>query len=235
MNAHFAPSISRRVACLRLVLGLLVVLIAVPWLRAGDIVTSSTTADRTVVVDRTSHGSIRHVNTDVVRSVEVHHDDGIPRHGFHVHQDVETDLHFLYPWNDFAFGLRCDALPLGYLTLRVGATTYYYSGGIYYQLASGGYVEVYPPAGAVVPQPPDGAIEIADNGQTYYYAGGAFYIQQPDFTYAVAPTPIGVVVPELPPGAIQVSVNGTPAYQFNGTYYEPTFVNGVTQYETVKP
>jgi hypothetical protein len=52
-------------------------------------------------------------------------------------------------------------------------------------------------------------------------------LKQPDGTYA-----IGAVVPELPPGAAQASINGTVAYQFNGIYYEPTFVNGVTQYET---
>ena len=148
---------------------------------------------------------------------------------------MEVSIHFLQPWDDFAFGQRHDALPLGFLTLRVGAISYCYSGGIYYQPASGGYVEVYPPVGAVIPQPPDGAVEIIAGDLTYYYAGGAFYVQQPDGTCAIAPTPIGVVVPELPPGAIQVSVNGTLAYQFNGICYEPTFVNGVTQYESIKP
>ena len=87
----------------------------------------------------------------------------------------------------------------------------------------------------MIPQPPDGAIEIDAGGQAYFYAGGAFYTQQPDGTYAIAPTPLGVVVPELPPGAIQVSVNGTVAYQFNGIYYEPVFADGVTQYQTFMP
>lgn len=227
MNVRSASPISRRHACLSLMPGLLAVLIAVPWLRAGDVVRSRTTTDRTVVVDRSRHGSIRHVDTDVVnRSGEVHH---------HSHQAVEADIHFLQPWDDFSYGLRCDALPLGYLTLRVGAVPYCYSDGIFYQSVSGGYVEVYPPVGAVIPQLPDGTTEVIDNGQTYYYAGGAFYVQQPDFTYAVAPDPIGVIVPELPPGAVQVTVNGSPAYQINGNYYEPTFVDGVTQYETFKP
>ena len=112
---------------------------------------------------------------------------------------------------------------------------YYYYDGIYYQPGEGGYDEVYPPVGAAVPQPPDGAIEVDAGGVTYYYAGGAFYLQQPDGSYAIAPTPIGVVVPELPPGAVPVSVNGTIAYQFNGIYYEPIFVNGVTQYQTFLP
>ncbi|MGA2605524.1 MAG: DUF6515 family protein, partial [Verrucomicrobiia bacterium] len=98
----------------------------------------------------------------------------------------------------------------------------------------GSYQEVYPPVGADIPQPPDGAIEIDAGGLTYYYAGGAFYVQQ-DNGFVVASTPIGVTVPDLPPGAIQVSVNGNLAYQFNGVYYQPMFVDGVTQYQTFLP
>jgi hypothetical protein len=152
-----------------------------------------------------------------------------------VHHDVDVDIHRRHFWNDFAFGHRIGALPLGFLSLQIGGAPYYYYDGVYYQPADNGYQEVFPPVGAAVPQPPDGAIEIAAGGQTYYYAGGAFYLEQPDGSYAIAPTPIGVVVPELPPGAIQVSVKGTVAYQFNGIYYEPVFVDGVTQYETFMP
>jgi hypothetical protein len=148
---------------------------------------------------------------------------------------VDVDVHRPHFWNDFVFGRHLPRLPLGFLTLRIGGTPYYYNDGIYYQPADGGYQEVYPPVGAAVPEPPEGAIEIYSGGQTYYYAGGAFYLQQPDGTYAIAPTPLGVVVPELPPGANQVSVNGGVAYQFNRIYYEPVFVNGLTQYETFQP
>ena len=94
--------------------------------------------------------------------------------------------------------------------------------------------EVYPPVGADVPEPPDGAVEIDAGGQTYYYAGGAFYVQQ-DGGYVVAPTPLGVTVPAIPPGAVQVAINGGIAYQFNGIYYRPVFVDGVTQYTTFMP
>ncbi len=235
MNARLAPFISRRNAGPSFVVGVLTALLVAPWLRAEDFDKSRTTDDRTVVVDRSHHGSIRHVDTHVVhRSVEVRHDD-FPGQRIHIHQDVEVNVHFMEPWNDFVPGKRHDAPPLGFLTLRVGAVSYCYSGGIYYQRDANGYAEVYPPVGAVIPQAPDGAMEIIAGDQTYYYAGGAFYVQQPDGACTVAPTPIGVVVPELPPGAVQVSINGTPAYQFNGIYYEPNFVNGVTQYETIKP
>jgi len=116
----------------------------------------------------------------------------------------------------------------------VNGSPYYYDDGLYYQQADNGYQEVYPPVGADVPQPPDGAIVVEAGNQTYYYAGGAFYVQQ-DGGYVVAPAPIGVAVPELPPGAMQVAVNGGAAYQFNGIYYRPEFVDGVTQYITFLP
>jgi hypothetical protein len=262
MNNCIAHFISRRKTGIVIAVGLPVLLIAV-WLRAAEHASAphaaaarpAAIAARPVAVDRSSHGSIRHVETHVVqRPVEVRHEPahavevrhepaqrvevrhGVePRHDLLVHRDVEADIHGRHPWHDFAFGRRLGVLPFGFLSLEIGGLPYFYSDGIYYQPADGGYQEVYPPVGAAIPQPPDGAIAIDAGGQTYYYAGGAFYVQQPDGTYSVAPTPIGVVVPELPPGAIQVSARGTVAYQFNGIYYEPTFVNGVTQYETFVP
>ena len=196
-------------------------------------------------MDRSTHGSVRHVETQVVQHpVEVRHEpehpvevrhEVAPHHEVVVHRDVEVDVHRPHFWHDFAFGRRLATLPLGFITLQLGGVPYCYFDGIYYQPVDGGYQEVYPPVGAAVPQPPDGAIAIEAGGVTCFYAGGAFYLQQPDGTYAIAPTPLGVVVPELPPGAIQVSINGTVAYQFNGIYYEPVFVNGVTQYETFMP
>lgn len=207
-------------------------------------------APRAPMVDRTSHGSVRHAETHVVqRPVEAPHQEVRPEparpvephRGFapprdvQVHRDVNVDVHRPHDWDDFAVGRRFGALPYGYLSLNIGAVPYYYSDGLYYQGISGGYQEVYPPVGAVLPQPPDGAVQVFAGNQPYYYAGGAFYVQQPDGTFAIAQTPMGVIVPELPPGAVQVAVNGTVAYQFNGAYYEPVFVNGVTQYETFMP
>jgi hypothetical protein len=244
-NTQFAQSKSGRKIGLSLAVGLPALLVAFPLIGAEHGAAPRGAAVRPVVVDRTSHGSIRHVDTHVVarpvearpepaRAVEVRHEVA-PRREVLVHRDAEVDVHRAHFWNDFAFGRRLAALPLGFLALQIGGVPYYYCDGIYYQPADSGYQEVYPPVGAAVPQPPEGAIEIDAGGQTYYYAGGAFYLQQPDGTFAIAPTPIGVVVPELPPGATQVSVKGTVAYQFNGIYYEPVFVNGVTQYETFMP
>ena len=256
----FAQSVCRRKPGAGLAVGLLTVLIALPLIGVQHSGAPARSAPaRSVSVDRSSHGSVRHAQTHVVqRPVQVRSEPvrpvgarpvearpapapapgrGLAPVGgdYRGHHDVEADLHHPYPWRDFAFGRRWGVLPVGFITLQLGGVPYYYCDGIYYQPADGGYQEVYPPLGADIPQPPDGAIEIDAGGQTYYYAGGAFYVQQPDGTYAVAPTPIGVVVPELPPGAIQVSVNGTIAYQFNGIYYEPVFADGVTQYETFMP
>ena len=247
MNAHpsFARSVSGWKTGLSLVLGLSALSLALPLVCAEHGAAPRATAARPVAVDRSSHGSIRHVDTHIVqRPVEVRHEAAPAVQARHevarrpevlVHRDVEVDVHRRHSWNDFAFGRRLTALPFGFIGLQIGGVPYDYSDGIYYQPADGGYQEVYPPVGAAIPQAPDGAIEIDAGGQAYYYAGGAFYVQRPDGTYAIAPTPMGVVVPELPPGAIQVSVKGAAAYQFNGVYYEPTFVNGVTQYETFMP
>jgi hypothetical protein len=251
-ESSLTPSFSRRKIGLSLAVSLTSLLIALPLIGAergapprASAPRAPMLAPRPAMVDRSSHGSIRHVETHVVqRPVEVRHEperalavrrEVAPHREFLVHHDVDVDIHRRHFWNDFAFGRRLAVLPFGCLTLQIGGVPYYYDDGIYYQPIEGGYQEVYPPVGAAVPQPPDGAIEIYSGGQTYYYAGGAFYVQQPDGTYAIAPTPIGVVVPELPPGAIQVSVKGTVAYQFNGIYYEPVFVNGVTQYQTFMP
>ena len=251
-GSRSAQSLPRRKIGLTFAVGLPVLLIALPLIGAehggaprGGAARPAMSAPRPAIVDRSSHGSIRHVDAHVVeRPVEVRrepehpvevHREGSARHEVFGHHDVDVDIHRRHFWSDFSFGRRFAVLPFGCLALQIGGVPYYYDDGIYYQPAEGGYQEVYPPVGAAVPQPPDGAIEIYAGGQTYYYAGGAFYVQQPDGTYAIAPTPIGVVVPELPPGTIQVSVNGGVAYQFNGIYYGPVFVNGVTQYETFMP
>ena len=271
MNAHtcFAQSVSGRTTGLTLAVGLTGLLLALPLIgaqRRGAAPRAA--APRPAMVDRSSHGSIRHAETHVVqRPVEARGEQPARGGGFRggaeprgggfrggaeprgggfgygaglrggsfVHHDVEADFHHRRHWDDFAFGRRFAALPFGCVTLQIGGAPYYYDDGLYYQPADGGYQEVYPPLGADVPQPPDGAIAIEAGGMTYYYAGGAFYLQQPDGTFAIAPPPIGVVVPELPPGAVQVAVAGTIAYQFNGIYYEPVFVNGVTQYQTFMP
>ena len=180
------------------------------------------------MVDRSTHGSIRHIDTHVVqRSTAVPHFD---QHVF-VHHDVEVDVNRPRNWHGFVFGARRHGLWSGYSQLYVNGLPYYYDDGIYYQQMGNDYQAVYPPVGANLTGLPDGAIAIDAGNLTYYYAGGAFYVQQ-DGGYVIVPTPIGVTVPELPPGAVQIAINGGVAYQFNGVDYQPVFVNGVTQYTT---
>lgn len=193
------------------------------------------------VVDRTNHGSIRHVDTHVVqRPVVAPRGVEAPRGGIDQHQhvtahhDVDADIGRTRFWHGFVFGARIHGLRPGYLQIYVGGIPFFYDDGIFYRQTGDDYQEVYPPVGADVQDLPDGAVEIDAGNIAYFYAGGAFYVLQSD-GYVIAPTPIGVTVPELPPGAVEVSYNGGMAYQFNGIYYQPQFVDGVTQYVTIQP
>ncbi len=185
-------------------------------------------------VDRSNHGSIRHLDTNAVeRPTAAARNFDVQQHVI-VHRDVDADVNLPRSGHDFAYGARRHSLRAGYSRLLVNNVPYYYDDGIFYQQQGNDYLEVYPPVGADIPQVPDGAIEIDAGDVTYYYAAGAFYVLQDD-EFVVAPTPIGVTVPEPPPGAVQVSFNNGIAYQFNGVYYQPVFVDGVTQYMTVLP
>ena len=198
------------------------------------------------IAERPSHGTIRHLDTHAIqrpipiRPEPQHRGEAArefaPRHdGGFVHRDVDAGIRRHHGFDDFRYHRHFRVLPFGFLTLAVGGVSFCYYDGIYYQPGGDGYDEVYPPVGAIIPEPPDGAIAIDAGGVTYYFAGGAFYLQQPVGTYAIVPAPMGVIVPELPPGAVQVIVSGNTAYQFSNVYYEPVFVNGVTQYQTFVP
>ncbi len=242
---RFSQVAPGRKIALGLVAALPALLVALPLISADRNGPRSAPPARAAVVDRSSHGSVRHADTHVVqRPVEVRPEPSRPaevnrrvepHNDFVVHRDVEADIHRRHFWDDFAFGHRLAALPVGYFPVQVGGVPYFYCNGIYYQTAPGGYEDVYPPVNAAVPEPPDGAIEVDAGGVTYYYAGGAFYVESSNGVYSIVAPPMGVVVPELPPGATQVSINGTIAYTFNSIYYEPVFVNGVTQYQTFMP
>jgi hypothetical protein len=196
------------------------------------------------VVERFNHGSIHHEDAHAFRTPEPRFERraeprfemrGGERHGFFTHHDVNVDVRGNHYWHDFHRGRILHGLPLGYLSFNIGGLPYFYYGGVYYQQAPDGFEEVYPPVGAALPFPPDGAYPVVSYSITYYYAAGAFYVQQPDGTFVSIPPPLGVVVPELPPGSLPVNVNGVTLFQFNGTFYQPIFVNGVTQYQVVKP
>ena len=187
---------------------------------------------QTGAVDRFNHGTLRHIDAQVVRQpVTINYRADVHRNIL-AHHDIDVDIHRTQFWHGFVFGVRIAALRAGYFQLFINGAPYYYDDGIYYQQTNNFYQEIYPPAGAVVMALPDGAVEIDAGNIIYYYAGGAFYTQN-DSGFVIVAAPMGILVPEPPQGAVQVFVNGIALYQFNGVYYQPIFNNGVTQYITV--
>ena len=184
-------------------------------------------------VDRVNHGTLRHVDTQVVTRHEPTYPGPARTHGFE-HHDVDSDFSHPRFWHGFAYNHHVGSLRIGFHPFFLLGLPYFYDDGIYYQRANDGYREVYPPLGAVVPDLPEGAIEIQVGTLTYYYGGGAFYLHRYD-GFVIVAAPIGVTVPDPPPGAALVTVNGNVAYQFNGVFFRPIFVNGVTQYVTYRP
>ncbi len=185
-------------------------------------------------VDRVNHGTLRHADTQVIERHEPKYPGPTGRtHGFE-HHDVDSDFSHPHFWHGFNYGHHVGVLRIGFHPFFLLGMPYFYDDGIYYQRADAGYREVYPPLGAVVPDLPEGAIEIQVGTLTYYYGGGAFYLRRYDGFIIVA-APMGVTVPDPPPGAALVTVNGNVAYQFNGVFFRPIFVNGVTQYVTYRP
>ena len=187
-------------------------------------------------VDRSYHGTIRHVDTPVVERPENGHGNFENHQHVSIHRDVDVDVGRSRFWHGFSYGARSRGLRAGYVSLYVGGSPFFYDDGIYYQQSGTDYQEVYPPVGAAIAGLPDGAVEVDAGGIIYYYVGGAFYVQQGNGGFVIVAPPMGVTVSELPPGAAQVAVTGGGmAYQFNGFYYRPVFVNGVTQYTTFTP
>ena len=157
-NAHVTQYLPRRKIGLTFAVGLPVLLIALPLIGAehggaprGGAARPAMSAPRPAIVDRSSHGSIRHVDAHVVeRPVEVRrepehpvevHREGSARHEVFGHHDVDVDIHRRHFWSDFSFGRRFAVLPFGCLALQIGGVPYYYDDGIYYQPAEGGYQE----------------------------------------------------------------------------------------------
>src|SRR5208282_5083439 len=90
-------------------------------------------------------------------------------------QDIEAERRHAFYWSGFRPGMVITVLPLGYVPLMVGATTYDYYDGVYFQPTPAGTMAVVaPPVGAIVSQLPDGAETFVVGTATYYYAGGGF-------------------------------------------------------------
>lgn len=67
-------------------------------------------------------------------------------------------------------------LPLGAVSLYVGAQPYFYGGGTFYVAAPQGYSVVAPPIGAVINELPAGATMQFFNGLTWATLNGAWFL-----------------------------------------------------------
>jgi len=79
------------------------------------------------------------------------------------------------------FGIVVPVLPLGYLTLRIGPSRYYYANEVYYAPAPQGYVVVERPAGA--PEYPEDELADDEPQQFIYPRLGQSEAQQADDRY----------------------------------------------------
>jgi uncharacterized protein DUF6515 len=218
-----------------------------------------------VVVDRTNHGTIRHLDTHVVqRPVEAPHVVEVP-HGVDQHQSNQhqvdqhqsnqrqNDLHqydqhqHVIVHRDVDVDIDRSRFWHGFVfgerhhDLRAGYIQIFVSGTPYYYDDGIYYQQQGQDYQEVYPPVGADVQELPDGaieidaGNLAYYYAGGAFYVQQDGGFVIAPTPMGVTIPELPPGAVEVIVNGAVAYQFNGIYYQPVFVDGVTQYMTFTP
>lgn len=146
-NAHFHHLSGRSETGLGLAISLMALLVAFPLICAERGGPSRNAAPRPAPVDRSSHGSIRHVDTHVVprqveqrqveqrpveqRQVEQRREperpvetrqERAPRGEIEAHHDVEADVHREHAWNSFAFGRRLAALPASTINRRMAGT-----------------------------------------------------------------------------------------------------------------
>ena len=88
----------------------------------------------------------------------------------------------------------CEVLPRGFISIRLGGFSYYYSEGEYYRPCPGGYVIVPPPVGACIPSLPSAYQTVVIEGSPYYYYDGVYYRQVPN-GYTVVPVGLAKSIP----------------------------------------
>ena len=77
-------------------------------------------------------------------------------------------------------GLRINVLPKEYLTLHIGALTYFFLQGAFYRPILDGYVVVPAPLGARIPSLPAGAVHVRSGDLTGYTYAGVYYQKMRD-------------------------------------------------------
>ena len=105
------------------------------------------------------------------------------------------------------------SLPDGFVRLFIGGLEYYYWEGMFYRMATSGYVVVQAPVGAVVTAIPPGYQHVIVDGVPYYSINGVTYMQTAYGYYQVVPTPQVVVMSNavpVPQSAVSVLPGNPP-------------------------
>lgn len=197
--------------------------------------------------------------------------DGYKRHGYGHHHHPRRwhgpryhapPRHYYGPryrrGPHISLGFVAATLPLGYMSLAVGGSPYYYHGGYFYRPAPSGYVVVSAPLGASVVSLPASAVRVQIGGAVYYQYADAYYQWHPaNRAYVVVPAPAaapatvtvpapapasdwsggyapGQVVEELPTGYAAEIINGVQYYRYGGDYFLPTRQDGREVYVVVR-
>ena len=117
--------------------------------------------------------------------------------GDHHDRDRHEDRRY-YGWHDHPhWGMHMHYLPVGYYTIWVGGSRYYYYDGLYYSyVGDGDYVLVNPPVGAFVSAIPSDFQAINVNGRIFYTSGGVYYILTEHHGYKVVEAPVVYAQPQ---------------------------------------
>ena len=120
--------------------------------------------------------------------------------------------------NDAATAVTAQ-LPPNSVTISYGGVEYFYSDGVFFVRAPGGYLPTYPPAGIVVPQLPSSFRTIMSGGYTYYMQNGIYYLRVTD-GYQVAPQPAPAPAPMVvaPAPVVVTPVPVVPVYPYYRVY-----------------
>ncbi|SHF75846.1 hypothetical protein SAMN04487965_2629 [Microbulbifer donghaiensis] len=105
------------------------------------------------------------------------------RPGYHAHKPRWRPTHYHY-------GYRWRHLPSSFVSISVGALSFFYSDGIFYRPASHGYVVASAPVGAVVHALPASAVTVVFGGLEYYVVYDTYYLWDgPRGAYRVVTNP----------------------------------------------
>ena len=98
-----------------------------------------------------------------------------------------------------SIGYRVPVIPRGYLSLTFGGDRFFYQGGVWFRVATGGYVVVRAPIGIVVPLLPPEYDTVWIGDVPYYYANETYYTAAPGGYVVVAPPAEGQLAPAPAP------------------------------------